>query len=536
MNKIRILDCTLRDGGRIIDCKFDDQTTLDMANNLSIAGIDIIEVGFLRDHSLVTYNGNSTFFTEVPQINRFIDPSSQTMYVAFIDYKMYDFNLLEPNTAETISGIRVGFTKKQFDNEKDEIIKCLRIVKERGYKLFIQGVNTLAYSDKEMLELIEMVNNVKPYGFGIVDTYGAMYLEDLVHYYNLVDYNLDKDICIDVHSHNNFQSSFAFAQEIIKMADGKRNIILDATLNGMGKCAGNLNTELIVDYLNRKKAKDYDLDLIFDIIDRYLSPIKENHFWGYSIPAFMAGIYKSHPNNVIYLTNKYRLNSKDIKYIISAISEDKRQRYDYDNIERILQEYNSSCYNDAESIKLLKEKLLGKNVVIIAPGKSVVEYSDEIKKKIQLSNSKVISVSYVPEDFNIDFAFFANTVQWEKSMHFDKSKCILTSNIHTYTEDAIIVDYSSLVAEESVLRDNSTIMLLNLLKKIGVKSIYLAGFDGLHRNADNYVNNSFINSGHGLSIEDNNRIIRMLFSEFRNRTKDYIDVKFITPSLYDDID
>ena len=108
--------------------------------------------------------------------------------------------------------------------------------------------------------------------------------------YNVVDYNLNSDICIDIHSHNNFQLSFAFAQETIRLSGDKRNIILDSTLNGMGKCAGNLNTELIVDYLIRKKNYDYELDGILDIIDRYLAPLKNNYSWGYSIPAFMAGI------------------------------------------------------------------------------------------------------------------------------------------------------------------------------------------------------------------------------------------------------
>ena len=76
-----------------------------------------------------------------------------------------------------------------------------------------------------MLNLIDMVNEIQPYSFGIVDTYGAMYLEDIIHYYNVVDYNLNSDICIDIHSHNNFQLSFAFAQETIRLSGDKRNYI-----------------------------------------------------------------------------------------------------------------------------------------------------------------------------------------------------------------------------------------------------------------------------------------------------------------------
>lgn len=275
MKNVQVLDCTLRDGGRIINCKFEDMTIYNIANELTESGIDIVELGFLRSTELVNYDGNSTFFTDVSQMSRFIPQNKKnTTYVAFIDYNMYNFEDLKECDNTSVTGIRVGFTKKQYLEDIAGIKKALYTVKEKGYKLFIQTVNSLAYSDKDMLNLIDMVNEIQPYSFGIVDTYGAMYLEDIIHYYNVVDYNLNSDICIDIHSHNNFQLSFAFAQETIRLSGDKRNIILDSTLNGMGKCAGNLNTELIVDYLIRKKNYDYELDGILDIIDRYLAPLK----------------------------------------------------------------------------------------------------------------------------------------------------------------------------------------------------------------------------------------------------------------------
>lgn len=89
MKKIRILDCTLRDGGRIIDCAFDDQETISLASKLNEAKIDIIEVGFLRDWRKVEYKGNSTFFTDVDQIRPFIRRTNKdTIFAAFIDFGM----------------------------------------------------------------------------------------------------------------------------------------------------------------------------------------------------------------------------------------------------------------------------------------------------------------------------------------------------------------------------------------------------------------------------------------------------------------
>lgn len=218
-------------------------------------------------------------------------------------------------------------------------------------------MNSLNYSDRELLEIVDMVNSVHPYSFGIVDTYGAMYMDDVDRLYGLIDHNMDSDICINFHSHNNYQLSFAFAQEVIKLSGtGNRQIIIDGTLGGMGKVAGNLNTELIVDYLVRKKHYDYEFEDILDMIDDYIYKYSLNHKWGYSTPAMLAGVYKSHPNNIIYLTEKFRLDTKDIGKILSMIDPGTRQRYDYDNIQRLYTEYVADKVDDRNQIDLLKNK------------------------------------------------------------------------------------------------------------------------------------------------------------------------------------
>ena len=106
MKNIQVLDCTLRDGGRIINCAFPDSEIRDLSGRLAHAGIDIIEVGFLRDARTVHYEGNSTFFTDVDQIRPFLDRRSGAMYVAFIDYGLFDIDSLPPATAppSTASG------------------------------------------------------------------------------------------------------------------------------------------------------------------------------------------------------------------------------------------------------------------------------------------------------------------------------------------------------------------------------------------------------------------------------------------------
>lgn len=535
MKNVKILDCTLRDGGRIINCAFPNSQIKDIAYRLADANIDIIEVGFLRDAKSVNYQGNSTFFTDVDQIRPFVNRKKDTMYVAFIDYGMFDFSTLKPYDGTSIDGLRIGFTRKNFENDHEEILECLAEVKQKGYKLFVQGVNSLGYTDRELLGIVDIVNQIQPEGFGIVDTYGAMYMDDVDRLYTIVDHNLDENIAIDFHSHNNYQLSFAFAQEIIRLSNGKREVIIDGTLNGMGKCAGNLNTELLVDYLVRKRNYDYDFDAILDIIDDHIYNYHLQHQWGYSIPALMGGIYRSHPNNIIYLTEKFRLATKDIKYIISMIDPDKRMRYDYDNIQRLYQEYNHVKVDDKENLALLERILKGKKILLLMPGQSISQYKDEILKKIEAENLFVITVNFRDETFDkySGLAFWGSQKRYEHYTDLRKEvTSLITSNIESDKEDDIIVNYDSFVDRTQEYSDNASLMLMRILQRVGVVSYYVAGFDGFTVNGSYYNKTDFSEERFRSQYESINKGVAHQLSMFADSLKHPEDIQFVTPSIY----
>lgn len=538
MKNIAILDCTLRDGGRVINCAFNDNVIIGIGKQLKQAGIKIIEMGFLRNDPCT---GNSTFFPSVSAANRYIqeiykfDSQKDEKYVLFMDYGLYDIRNLEESTEDGISGIRYGFTKENYYKNREQIMEEMKSIKKKGYDIYFQAVNTNGYKESEIIELVDMANRIEPVSFGIVDTYGSMYLDDLENIWSIINKHLDKEISIDFHSHNNMQMSFALTQRLIQLIRGERKLIIDSTLNGMGKCAGNLNTELIVDFLTRKYNYDYDVDIILDTIDRYLTPIKRHVDWGYSIPAFMAGIYRVHPNNVIYLTEKYRLNSKDMKYIISAIEEKKRHRYDYDSIDKIYKDYCSNKINDSHALEVLKVLFTDKKVMVLAPGRSIDKYHDKIIKYIEEEKAIVVCVNFIPLRISYDYLFYANTIHWEKvSDKVDHGKCILTSNIHIGLDDTYLVNYSRLISEDSILYDNSTIMLLNLLKILGVKEIGLAGFDGLKEKELNYVDDTFPNEKKSMAYATINAEVKKLVVQYHRKIKGKIKIKFITPSIYEE--
>lgn len=541
MNKrIKILDCTLRDGGRIIDCKFPDEHIKDITEKLSDANIDIIELGFIRNPKEVTYNGNSTFFTKISQLNKFIPQNNKSECVAFIDYSMYDFEQLEPQNGTRLNGLRIGFTKNDFINDCQGIVKACKLTQNLGYKLYIQGVNSLAYTDSEFLKIIEMANEINPDAFAIVDTYGAMYEDDLEHIFRITHKNLNPEISIDFHSHNNFQLSFALAQKIIKLSnETSRNVIIDATLEGMGKCAGNLNLELITDFLTRKYNCNYDTDKLLDIIDDYTYNIKQNYTWGYSIPSVMAAIYQSHPNNVIYLTEKFRLATKDIKYILSMIPAEARTRYDYDRIKDLYIKYNHTKVEDTEACKYLKNKLEDKEILILAPGHSLLEYKNKIKELIQQKDVIVIPVNFISNfiDKNKQIPFFGSAKRYQKFLKNNNiQEKIVVSNILEHKPNDILINYESLIERNNEDFDTSMIMLLNLLHKLKIEKFMIAGFDGFVSENSNYFDKELFEDGRFTKEYDRltQNTIKML-KVYTQKLSASQNIRFVTPSIYEKI-
>lgn len=531
---VQVLDCTLRDGGRVIDCAFPDREIRGISKRLSEAKIDIIEVGFLRDSSKVRYSGDSTFFTDVDQIMPFIDKSSSSMFVAFIDFGMFDFDKLKPHDGTSIDGIRFGFTKKDIEQHREEVIESAEIIKKLGYKLFVQGVNSLNYTDAEILGLVDLVNQIHPYSFGIVDTYGAMYIDDVDRLYGLIDHNMDQDICINFHSHNNYQLSFAFAQEVIKLSKGVRRIIIDGTLCGMGKVAGNLNLELVVDYLSRKMHYDYEMDTVLDTIDDYIYPYMAKCEWGYSIPGMMAGIYKSHPNNILYLTQKFRLETKDIRNILSMIDSAGRQRYDYDNIERIYAEYSAVKVDDSSAIEELKSYVCGREVLVLVPGNSLNTYRAEIDEYVKTRNPLVISVNFVPDEPS-GICFFGGQKRYNLSSGKRIGrKVVVSSNVRSDSECDLKIDYNSLINRGYRLFDNSAIMLLNLLRKLGSMEVTIAGFDGFSEElGQNFADQSFQNDRCILDFDELNAEVGRMFADCVETVYPDCRISLLTPSKYE---
>ena len=230
------------------------------------------------------------------------------------DTEQFEPEDLTEYTGKSVDGIRVVFYKHQIE----KAMLLARGVKEKGYKLFMQPMVTVDYSIDEYSKLAKRIAELKPYAVSVVDSFGYMSKSDFRRYFKILDNLLEADVMIGFHSHNNMNLAFITAQDILEY-NTYRRLVIDSSLYGMGRGAGNLNTELIANYYNMTLGKKYDVIRILDLISRYIMPIYNRRAWGYSPYYFITGLYHCHPNFAAYLLEEHDVSVSDFEAFIHTI-------------------------------------------------------------------------------------------------------------------------------------------------------------------------------------------------------------------------
>ena len=527
---VKILDCTLRDGGYVNNFDFGKKEIKHIISNLTKAGIDIIECGFLMDKE---YNPNKTIFNDAKKVRSFCpkNHSDKQMYVAMIALGDIPHEKICERSSKTVDGIRITFHKPQID----EAFEFARKIKDKGYEVFIQPVGTTSYSDLELLNLINRVNEFNPFAFYIVDTLSIIYKKDIVHFFTLVDNNLNKGIKIGYHSHNNLQLAFSNAQEMVDLAKG-RDIILDASIYGMGRGAGNLCSELIVDYLNNVGIGQYSILPILELLDNEISTNFSKTPWGYNTPYYLSSIHRCHPNYSTFLLSKQTISATAINNILNTIPREKRDLYDKNLISDLYLKYLSNEIDDSESYEILKDRIGDRSVLVLGAGSSIISHKSDIKNFIDKEKPLIVSVNFSDEklDFNSNIVFFSNAKKFAAmDKRRIKSKLVIaTSNIYKEIklENMIPINFSSVLSSNQYVFDNAGLMFLKVLSLLNTKKVYLAGFDGFKNEPADYIKQHLFYTPERQEIIDS---INQAMKQEINAFKKIMDIEFITPSQYE---
>lgn len=522
MIDVKLLDCTLRDGGYCNNWEFGFGEIKYIINNLVAANIDIVECGFITKN--VVYNKNFSKFNNLSQVAEVLPEDRKgKMFVAMMNFGEFDVNELPIYDGSQIDGIRVAFHKK----DRYQALATCKIIKEKGYKAFVQPMVSLSYTQEEFEEMITIVNEIKPYAFYIVDSFGMMRAEDLLRLYDIVKEKLVYDIWIGYHSHNNMQLAFSNAQAFCNNAKD-RKLIIDASIFGMGRGAGNLNTELFIDFINNKFNFDYELKPLLEVIDKILAKIYDVNYWGYSLPNYLSALNSAHPNYAGFLDDKNTLTAEDINNIFMSMDDDKKLAFDKKYVESLYSKYMSRETTEQNNIDIFKKALKGKTVLLIAPGKSSFEEREKIAKYCVNENIISIGVNFDYASFRTDYIFVSNLRRYRDLVLQDDRKYIVTSNIPV-EKVFLKINYKDLLSDQDSVIDNAGLMLVKFLISCECEKVLLAGFDGYsHENDENYAEKKMELISKNAVLDAINLGMNKVLLEYAKRIK----IEFLTQKKY----
>lgn len=530
MKTIQVLDCTLRDGGCVNDFNFGSEYMEKILHSLEASNVEMIECGYIDENKGSAYDRTQYLSEEVIRDNFVTKKKENVKYLAMIDYGKYDVTKLPQKTEADIDGIRLAFHKK----DKHNIIAWGKTIIEKGYDLFIQPMTVMRYTDQELLELIEEVNTELPdaYAFYIVDSFGEMRANDMVRVLNLVDHNLKSDMRLGFHSHNNLQLSYSNAITFIDFHT-ERDRIVDSSIMGMGKGAGNLNTELFAEHLNLYFGKNYQIQPLLEVIDTVINQLHSEFYWGYSVEYYLSSINHCTPSYAGHFFKKHMLSIDQVSDLLKMIPEEKKISFDKAFADQLYIQYNETKQQDDKAvIDYLKEKLSKKKVLLIAPGKHLADADETIKR--MLMDKDVISIALNNDKtYSTDLVLATKQERYEKAVGRGK-QVIVTSNVDQkikpqFEGQVQVISYKNWTRTEHGVNDSAMVVIFNLLRTAAVNEVYLAGFDGFSANINENYNDRNLRRP---VTEEQARERNDFFRKFIAEMKEYMEITFLTESKY----
>jgi len=280
--RIRVLDCTIRDGGICNDWAFDKDLVRRVFRALSTAGVDTMEIGY-RVRGGQGEPGVGPWRTSHEDDLRDVISETRMKLATMVDAGRIEPQDIPPAADSVTQALRIA----TYAHQLDEALRLLEDAQRKGYETY---VNVMAISTLGPDEVDRFLLRLKGTGVdnvAIVDSFGALYphhVRYLVHKY--MNY-LGEAVKVGVHFHNNQQQ--AFANTIAAIDEGVD--FVDATIMGMGRGAGNCPIELLLFYLDNPR---YDVAPILDLIETFAG-LNDELRWGYHLPYAITGYYNLHP-------------------------------------------------------------------------------------------------------------------------------------------------------------------------------------------------------------------------------------------------
>lgn len=293
---IKVVDCTLRDGGIVNDFKFDDEFVKDLYKSNIAAGVDYMEFGYKASKEIFNVEDFGKWkFCDEESIREIVGDNDTDLKIAVMaDVGRTDYKKdIIPKKDSVIDMIRVA----TYVNTIPAAIEMINYCADLGYEVTINIMAVSTASEKDLDLALDMLGQSKASVIYLVDSYGSLYPEQIREFakkYLKVAEKYGKSI--GIHAHNNQQLAFANTIESCVMGVS----YLDATMSGMGRGAGNCYMELLMGFLRNPK---YSINPVLKFVEKHMLPLKASDIvWGCDVQYMLTGQQNQHPRSAMAFT------------------------------------------------------------------------------------------------------------------------------------------------------------------------------------------------------------------------------------------
>ncbi len=497
---VRILDCTLRDGGYYTNWDFSNQTVEQYIETINKLPVEFIELGY-RSIDLDGYHGEF-FYCPISTLENIKSKTDKKIAILLNekDIKPSDVDDLLKPCMHLVDLIRIAVNPSNIHSA----ISLAKRVKQLDFQV---AFNVMYLSEwdsyPELYESLPKIEDVVDI-FYLVDSYGSIFPEQLKEIITTI--KKSTDMALGFHGHNNLELALANTMQAIECGVQ----IIDATITGMGRGAGNLKTELILTVLNRKNSLNIDFDALSHVTEIF-EDLKSQYQWGTTLPYMVSGINSLPQKNVMHLVQKkiYSLNT-----IINKLTKNN---------------------NKQKQFKEFKVNNGFKNAIIIGGGPSagvhskfIKQFAEQQKSTCLIHSSSKNANHYSDSKIAQFFCLLGNEGYRLKSVfnnflsHFE-GQCVLppAKNLKgTFIPRAVVENTFQLdeIKFTEIKEDSHLALAIQIALKLEVDTIYFVGYDGYSQNQIAAKDLRF--------FKENSKI-------FNDLRKEAVQFCSLTPTLYD---
>lgn len=499
---IKILDCTIRDGGYINNWFFDKKLVREVYRAVSKSGVDFMEIGFRGTEKYFDSNKYGLWrFSKETDIREAVDGIKGAKIALMGDYGKIDLSDFDDKRNSVVDMVRIAVHK----NDVCDAVALLEKLKGKGYITSLQAMGFSGYTkqERDQIKKVLKISNIDY--FYIADSYGSFFPDQIRE---LFEPFLElPNVKIGFHPHNSLQMAFANALEVMKCGVS----IIDCSIFGMGRGAGNLPLESIVSYLQFKNVDKYNVVPILNCIDEYFVKLHKENPWGYQLPYLISGIFKCHPYYTSSLIDRKEYSIGDIwkaMEIIEKINPIGFKKEIVDNlikkgiigspkVNAMIQRADLNQVEDEEE-KVYKVPYKGRHsdriFLVLANGPNLKRYKVQIDTFIKKYDPIILGANHLSGLFVPHYHAFNNKRRF--SMYVDEvnadSKLLIGQNI----PETMILEYTDRDYEPLFFKDvldndfdikngviqancrTISVLLTGVAIVMGAEQIFVVGMDG----------------------------------------------------------